>query len=200
MSFFGKLRFVSRLMADPDLDRLYRDLKEGRLFSHPALDFWTEEAAFLQAHSLRAAVAAGMKVGKNPSIEPCVIFMGAPLIEIGDDFTVSFGATVRAVDAPIRIGNQVNLGPLSAIIGANHSVAAGVPISQQPHRSEPVNIGDDVWIGAGAIVLPGVRIGAGAVVAAGAVVTADVAPGAMVAGVPAQLIGTRGDGRTDVVV
>jgi len=192
MGFLGKLRFVSRLMADPDLDRLYKDLKEGRLFSHPALDFWTEEAAFLQAHSLRAAVAAGMKVGKNPSVEPGVIFMGAPHIEIGDDFTVSFGATIRAVDAPIRIGHQVNLGPLAAIIGANHGVAPGVPISQQPHISKPVTIGDDVWIGAGAIVLPGVTIGAGAVVAAGAVVTADVAAGAVVGGVPAVVIGSRG--------
>jgi acetyltransferase-like isoleucine patch superfamily enzyme len=191
MGFLGKLRFVSRLMADPDLDRLYRDLKEGRLFSDPHLDWWREDAAFLQAHGLRAAIAAGMKVGRNPKVEPGVIFMGAPHIEIGDDFVVSFGATVRAVDAPIRIGNQVNLGPLAAIIGANHGVAVGVPIQQQPHRSEPVTIGNDVWIGAGAIVLPGVCIGAGAVVAAGAVVTADVPPGAMVAGVPAVVIGSR---------
>lgn len=192
MGFLGKLRLVSRLMADPDLDRVYRDLKEGRLFSHPALDWWKEEAAFLQAHSLRAAVAAGMKVGKNPSIEPGVIFMGARMIEIGDDFTVSFGATVRAVDAPIRIGHMVNVGPLAAIIGANHGTAAGTPMQDQPHISKPVTIGDDVWIGAGAIVLPGVTIGAGAVVAAGAVVTADVAPGAIVGGIPAAVIGSRG--------
>ena len=193
MGFLGKLRLVSRLMADPDLDQVYRDLKEGRLFSHPALDWWKEEAAFLQAHSLRAAVAAGMKVGKNPSIEPGVIFMGAKLIEIGDDFTVSFGATVRAVDSPIRIGHQVNVGPLAAIIGANHGTAAGVAMQDQPHVSKPVTIGDDVWIGAGATVLPGVTIGPGAVVAAGAVVTADVEPGVVVGGVPATVIGKRGN-------
>jgi acetyltransferase-like isoleucine patch superfamily enzyme len=192
MGLLGKLRFVSRLMADPDLDRLYRDLKEGRLFTDPALDWWREEAAFLQAHSLRAAIANGMTVGRNPKVEPAVIFMGAPLIAIGDDFVASFGATIRAVDAPIRIGNQVNLGPLSAIIGANHGLEPGTPIQQQPHRSLPVAIGDDVWIGAGAIVLPGVTIGAGAVVAAGAVVTTNVPPLAIVAGVPAAPIGSRG--------
>jgi phosphonate metabolism protein (transferase hexapeptide repeat family) len=58
-------------------------------------------------------------------------------------------------------------------------------------RAHPVTIGDDVWIGHGAIVLPGRTIGTGAVVAAGAVVTRDVAPYAIVAGVPARPIKTR---------
>ena len=58
-------------------------------------------------------------------------------------------------------------------------------------RAHPVTIGHDVWIGHGAIVLPGRTIGTGAVVAAGAVVTRDVAPYAVVAGVPARSIKTR---------
>ena len=55
-------------------------------------------------------------------------------------------------------------------------------------EDNPVTIGDDVWIGAGAIVLPGVTVGNGAVIAAGAVVTRTVAPFTVVAGVPAESI------------
>lgn len=56
------------------------------------------------------------------------------------------------------------------------------------HRSAPVVLGENVWIAAGAIVLPGVHVGDGAIVAAGAVVTRDVPAGAVVAGVPARVI------------
>jgi tetrahydrodipicolinate N-acetyltransferase len=59
---------------------------------------------------------------------------------------------------------------------------------EQP-MTAPIHIGDRVWIGTGAIVLKGVTIGDGAVVAAGAIVTGDVAPGAIVAGIPAKQIG-----------
>ena len=194
MSLIGKLKFVSRLMSDPEIDRIYRELKEGRLWlaDEPALRWWQTEAAFLRAHSLEKAMEQGMKVGKNPKVEPCVIFMGHSLITIGDDFTCSFGATIRAVAAPIRIGNQVSVGPLAAIIGANHGLAGGTPIQAQPHSSAEVVIEDDVWVGASAVILPGVRIGRGAVVAAGAVVTADVEAMAVVAGVPALKVRERG--------
>lgn len=65
-------------------------------------------------------------------------------------------------------------------------------IRKQPTISAPIRIGQDVWIGANAIVLAGVTIGDGAVVGAGAVVTKDVAPDTIVAGVPAKQIKVRG--------
>jgi acetyltransferase-like isoleucine patch superfamily enzyme len=181
------------MMADPEVDELYRSLKEGALTmaSSEAMRWWYREAAFLHAHSLERAMAAGMQVGTNPRVEAGVIFMGHRRITLGDDFTCSFGATFRAVDAEIVIGHQVNVGPLACVIGANHGTDPGRTMQEQPERSAPVRIGDDVWIGAGAIILPGVTIGPGAVAAAGAVVTRDVAAGEIVGGSPAKVIAKR---------
>ena len=93
MSWLKKLGLVTRLMKDPELDRIYRELKEGRLWlsTEPSLRWWQEEAAFYHAHSFAQAVKNGMKVGQNPKLEAGVIFMGHHLIEIGDDFVCSSG-------------------------------------------------------------------------------------------------------------
>jgi acetyltransferase-like isoleucine patch superfamily enzyme len=91
----------------------------------------------------------------------------------------------------MRIGNQVNVGPLACVIGANHGMSADRPIQAQPHESLEVVIGDDVWIGAGSIVLPGSRIGRGAVIGAGSVVSGEVAEMTVAAGAPARRIRER---------
>lgn len=78
------------------------------------------------------------------------------------------------------------------ICGVNHGHAMqGMPMRQQPVEAAPVVIGQDVWIGMGAILLPGVTIGDGAIVGAGAVVTTDVPAGSVVSGVPARLVKHR---------
>jgi acetyltransferase-like isoleucine patch superfamily enzyme len=91
----------------------------------------------------------------------------------------------------IEIGMNCMIGPYCYITDANHGMAPGVPIQDQPMTTMPVAIEDDVWIGAGVTILAGVRLGQGAVVGAGAVVTKDVAPRAIAAGVPARQIGQR---------
>jgi len=78
MGIFEKLKFITRMMADPEVDKIYKELKEGRLWlsAQPALQFWQKEAAFLHAHSIEKAIENGMTVGKDPKVEPGVIFMG----------------------------------------------------------------------------------------------------------------------------
>ena len=85
------------------------------------------------------------------------------------------------------------MGPEVVILGVNHRFddCERPMIEQGYHDRKPVAIGDDVWIGTRAIILPGVRIGRGAIVAAGAVVTRDVNEFDIVGGNPARVIRSR---------
>lgn len=85
----------------------------------------------------------------------------------------------------ITIGDDVLIGQNVVIATLNHAMD---PDSRGDMAPKPVHIGNKVWIGANATILPGVSIGEGAIVAAGAVVTKDVAPRTVVAGIPAKII------------
>lgn len=90
------------------------------------------------------------------------------------------------------IGRQTLLGPRVTIVAAMHTWDdPTVPIKFQPERCQGVLVGDDVWVGAGAVILDGVTIGPRAIVGAGAVVRHSVGSGEIVAGVPARVIGRR---------
>ncbi len=85
------------------------------------------------------------------------------------------------------------MGPRVTILTMNHDFSdTSRPMIEQGHtENRPVVVEDDVWIGVGVILLPGVRVGRGAVVGAGAVVTKSVAPWSVVGGNPARVIGAR---------
>jgi acetyltransferase-like isoleucine patch superfamily enzyme len=87
----------------------------------------------------------------------------------------------------ITIGKNVSISPEVHIITADHDIST----DDIGGRNRPVTIGDFVFVGSRAMILPGVDIGEGAVVAAGAVVTKSVPPRDVVAGIPAKKIGTR---------
>jgi len=89
----------------------------------------------------------------------------------------------------LEIGNNVNISEGVLIFSLHHDLSS----PDFAASGGPVIIGDHVFIGARAIILPGVQIGRGGVVAAGAVVTKDVAPLSIVGGVPAHTIGARPD-------
>lgn len=92
----------------------------------------------------------------------------------------------------LTIGRHVLIAHNSSLIAEDHGFATRrIPIRYQPKTAAPIVVEDDVWIGCGARVLKGVRIGRGAIVAAGAVVTQDVPPYAIVGGVPARVLRMR---------
>ncbi|MBK1645076.1 hypothetical protein CKO25_10510 [Thiocapsa imhoffii] len=99
--------------------------------------------------------------------------------------------TLFDLSGPLFIGEGTMLAPNCFVTDHNHGTSASVPMWRQSPLHAPVRIGADCWLGARAIVLPGVTIGDGAIVAAGAVVTADVAPSSIVCGVPARFMRLR---------
>lgn len=95
----------------------------------------------------------------------------------------------NTIIGPVAIGNHVNLAQGITVTALNHNFSdANKRIDEQGVTTTPVVIEDDIWIGANAVILPGVTIGSHSVVAAGAVVTKDVPPHSLVAGVPAKII------------
>ena len=105
---------------------------------------------------------------------------------IGDHTRIGLHNTIIG---PVDIGSHVNLAQGITVSALNHNFSdASKRIDEQGVSTTPVTIEDDVWIGANAVILPGVTIGEHCVVAAGAVVTKDVPPHSLVAGVPAKVI------------
>jgi maltose O-acetyltransferase len=106
-------------------------------------------------------------------------------IELGERVFFNFNCVVLDV-CQVRIGDFSLFGPAVQIYTSRHPVEA-----EQRRREEfgkPVEIGSDVWVGGGAIILPGVRIGSRAVIGAGSVVTRDVPGGVLAAGNPCKVI------------
>jgi acetyltransferase-like isoleucine patch superfamily enzyme len=127
---------------------------------------------------------------------------GHNIVETGDGGSITIGARSRlntgaqiyAYKAPIHIGRDVGLGANSMFYSYDHSFGRGLLYSKQPLKTKgPIIIEDEVWIGAGSIVLSGVCIGKGAVVAAGSIVTKDVPAEAIAAGSPARVLRYRED-------
>jgi acetyltransferase-like isoleucine patch superfamily enzyme len=126
-------------------------------------------------------------LGKKSVIESyCCINNAVGDVAIGDHTRIGIHCTVIG---PVSIGNNVNLAQGITVTALNHNFGDTTrKIDEQGISTKPVEIGDDVWIGANAVILPGVTIGRHAVVAAGAVVTNDVPNNCVVGGVPAKLI------------
>jgi acetyltransferase-like isoleucine patch superfamily enzyme len=143
------------------------------------------------------ACPAGIEIGENTLVmhhaELHVYnFRNLPHagIRIGRDSLIGEFNVLRG-QGGITIGDRVYTSPLVQLAAVNHVFADPArPFVEQGITAEGITVEHDVWIGAGAIITDGVRIGQGAVVAAGAVVTRDVPPHTVVAGVPARVVKT----------
>ncbi|MCD6298163.1 MAG: acyltransferase [Deltaproteobacteria bacterium] len=114
-------------------------------------------------------------------------------LSLGDSVRIGPGCFVQAAGG-VTIGNNVLLGPRVMICSTNHVYALReMPIMEQGYENRPVSIGDDVWVGANAFILPGRIIGRGCVVAASSVVKGNIQPFSVMAGNPARKVKTRGE-------
>lgn len=112
------------------------------------------------------------------------------VIRIGREVRLNRGATICAY-TEVSIGDYTMVGEFVSIRDANHGIKKGELVRSQPHDAKPIRIGSDVWVGRGACILPGVTIGDGAIIGANSIVTKDVPPNCIAAGIPAKVIRER---------
>lgn len=139
--------------------------------------------------------AGAFSIGSDVLIgRVCVVQAKLGTLRIGDHCVLGTHSQIVSTGGFV-MGDHVMTGPQCYFGGSRHGVARnGVPMIDQPTTTRgPVIVGDDVWLGAGVRVMDGVTIGTGAVVGSGAVVTKDVPEYAIVAGVPAKVVGMRGE-------
>ena len=139
-------------------------------------------------------IGARVTIGKFAIVEGTgVLWLLAGGFSIGDDSSVGDYSFVGAAGG-VTIGRRVLMGQRVSIHSQNHHFdRTDIPIQAQGVESKGVSIGDDCWIGSGAVILDGVDLGPGCVVAAGAVVTSSFPARSVIGGVPARLLRTRGE-------
>lgn len=133
----------------------------------------------------------GSKVGRRVVYYPGVWISPPYILEIGDDVDLALNVLITS-SGGICIGDRTLIGYGTKILSSNHNIPdRNSRIFDSGHSNKKVTIANDVWIGSNCIILPGVNIGEGVVVAAGSVVTKDIAPFSIVAGVPAKIVKER---------
>jgi len=132
-----------------------------------------------------------IKIGQNFKIwENCVLGLGKGYIIIGDNGLLGVACILNAGNSRIKIGNGVAIAPQCKIFAYSHHYLPYKKIIDT-HIEGDVVINDDVLIGAGSTILPGVTLGKGCIIAAGSVVNKDVDDFTIVGGIPAKIIKNR---------
>jgi maltose O-acetyltransferase len=168
-------------MYDPGDPALVADRERARDLCW-ALNATREAEQGERRRILRELFAAG---GDTVLMQPPFFCDYGSNIALGERVFFNFNCVVLDV-CPVRIGSFTLFGPAVQIYTAMHPLDA--ELRRREEFGKPVEIGSDVWVGGGAIILPGVRIGSRAVVGAGSVVTRDVPEGVLAAGNPCRVI------------
>lgn len=167
------------LASDPELSRLRRRARElTRRYNETREDQPAERDTILRE--------LFGSLGARADIEPTFKCDYGCNIHAGDSLFMNFDCVILDV-CEVRIGHSCFMAPGVHIYTATHPLDAALRCSG-PEFGKPVRIGDRVWIGGRAVILPGVSIGDDAVIGAGSIVTRDVPPGSLVAGNPARLV------------
>ncbi|MHB9292830.1 putative 2,3,4,5-tetrahydropyridine-2,6-dicarboxylate N-acetyltransferase [Hollandina sp. SP2] len=165
------------------------DAVESRRFAHDAMRITTKlNNAYHKPKKFRALMEriTGRPVDETFALFPPFYTDFGKNIRIGRNVFINSGCRFQD-QGGISIGDGVLIGHNVVLATLNHDLA---PEKRATLHPAPIVIGTDVWIGASAIILPGVTIGDGAIIAAGAVVTKDVPANTIVGGVPAKIIKT----------
>jgi acetyltransferase-like isoleucine patch superfamily enzyme len=133
--------------------------------------------------------------GKNFKFDPFGSY-SFRTISVGDDVSFGPGAVLWTHDSSLTVGNKVLFGPNVTIMGGDHNTTQLGRFMYDVHEKKtgddlPVIIEDDVWVGTGAFILKGVRVGRGSIIAAGALVNKDVPPYSIMGGIPAKRLKGR---------
>ena len=139
-----------------------------------------------------------IRMGPGAAISPTATFANPERIQIGGRVRLGAGCMLWAGPASGRviIGDDVLFGPNVFVTAAGYRFNDGAPVTDQPMDEADVIIGNDVWLGTGAIILPGSTIGDGAIIGAGAVVRGSIESADIAVGIPARAIGARCIGKT----
>lgn len=161
-------------------------------FSLDGIKYWLSLWAYIMINIVVGRRKA--KIGTNTKVHPTALLRQGERIEIGNNCLINHNNVFQAgkESGRIRLGNYVHTGANVMIFAFNHSIDdTDTPSILQDYYDADVTIEDDVWIGAGTVILAGVRIGKGCVIGSNSVVTKDIPPYSIVAGVPAKVIRSR---------
>lgn len=170
------------------IQRAISHYKIARYFTAAGRDVIVKRSA-----EFRLVANAILEVGHGCTIQDYSFFqltMPHPKVHIGNNTVIGRHNIITAKNL-IRIGNDVLIGSYVQIIDHSHGVERSVPMREQRASIGEVEIGDDVWIGAGAKILMGAKIGRGAVIGANSVVRGDIPEYAIAVGSPARVVKYR---------
>lgn len=187
---------LKRWAGRKDYPLIFKLLKQPykyweKLFRNGWQRYMLYQVGLIPSHHVRRFVyrALGAEIGKNVVFHFKTEIRGIHRLRIGNGTIIGDNALLAA-QRGLTIGENVNISSNVSIYSGAHDHRDPF-FRSTPRTTRPITIGDRVWIGSNAVILTGANIGEGAVCCAGCVVTKDVEPFAVVAGIPARKIGER---------